>query len=294
MAKQPRSKVVFITGCSSGFGYHTARELALKGHRVYASMRDTESRNKAKKEELEAFAEEKKRFVKVLDCDIMSTASVEAAIKAVTGAEGRIDVLVNNAGYGVYGPLEYYDDEKARHAFDTNVFGYIRAIRAVMPHMRKQRSGHIINVSSVLGRLGLPVMGYYNATKFAVEGLSESLLGEAYLFNINVSVVEPHMFATNFAGSSMKKMSEPADTGEYQQAYKALLEKQGNLINPKSGPQEVGKKIAWLVGKSKPPFRVPVGKHARRDMFFARFMNPLALQKIAAKLYGLGDAFKKM
>ncbi|HME50945.1 MAG TPA: SDR family oxidoreductase [Candidatus Lokiarchaeia archaeon] len=294
MAKKQDPKVIFITGCSSGFGYLATKELARCGHKVYASMRDISSRNEAKKTELESFAADNKLFLKVLECNVTDTGSVEAAIKTVIDDENRIDVLVNNAGYGIYGPLEFYDDERARDAFETNVYGYIRTIRAVMPQMRKQRSGLIINVSSVLGRVGLPIMGFYNATKFAVEGLSESLLGECYLFNINVSVVEPYMFATNFAGPSAKMMAEPDSTSEYKGAFHALLEKQGNLINPKSGPDEVVRKIAWLVGKKNPPFRVPVGKHARRDMLFASFMNPLTLQKIAAKLYGLGDAFKKM
>jgi NAD(P)-dependent dehydrogenase (short-subunit alcohol dehydrogenase family) len=294
MATKQNPKVVFITGCSSGFGYHAAKELARRGYKVYASMRDITARNESKKTELETFAGDAKLFLSVLECDVSDTGSVEAAIKTVIDNENRIDVLVNNAGYGIYGPLEFYDDERARASFETNVYGYIRAIRAVLPQMRKQRSGLIINVSSVLGKLGLPIMGFYNATKFAVEGLSESLLGECYLFNIKVSVVEPHMFATNFAGSSAKMMAEPDDTGEYKTAFHALLDKQGNLINPKSGPDEVARKIAWVIGKKNPPFRVPVGKNARRDIFFARFMSPLALQKIAAKLYGLGDAFKKM
>ena len=294
MAKQPSSKVVFITGTSSGFGYHSVKQLARDGHKVYAGMRDTGTRNKAKKDELENFAKEGSLHVKVVDCDVMDTASVDAAVKAVVDAEGRIDVLVNNAGYGVYGPLESYDDAKAKHAFDTNVYGYIRAIRAVMPHMRKQRSGLIINISSVLGRLGLPIMCFYNATKFAVEGLSEALLGEGYIFGIKVSIVEPHMFNTNFAGTSAKFMAEPGETGEYEKAFRLLLEKQGNLVNPKSGPEEVARKIAWVVKQKNPPFRVPVGKNARRDIFFAKVLDPLMLQKIAAKMYGLGEAFKKI
>ncbi len=294
MAKQPAPKVIFITGTSSGFGYHTAKQLARDRHKVYASMRDTGTRNKVKKDELENFGKEGNLHVKVLECDVMDTASVDAAVKAVVDAEGRIDVLVNNAGYGIYGPLEAYDDAKARDAFDTNVYGYVRAIRAAMPHMRKQRSGLIINVSSVLGQLGLPVMGFYNATKFAVEGLSEALLGEGYLFGIKVSVVEPHLFNTNFAGPSAKMMAEPGETGEYEKAFRLLLEKQGNLINPKSGPEEVARKISWVVKQKNPPFRVPVGKNARRDMFFAKLLDPLMLQKIAAKMYGLGEAFKKI
>lgn len=228
----------------------------------------------------------------VVECNVNETPSVEAAVKAVIDNAGHVDVLVNNAGYGIYGPVECFDEQATWDAINTNLLGYIRAIRAVMPSMRERRSGHVINVSSVLGKLGLPIMGYYNATKFAIEGLSEALLGEGYLFNIKVSVVNPHMFATNFAGTSMKVICEPKDSGEYENAFTTFLEKQSNLINPKSGPEEVARKIAWLVGKKNPPFRVPVGKNARRDMFFARWMPPLRLQKIAAKLYGMGDVFK--
>lgn len=230
--------------------------------------------------------------MRVIECDVTDDASVTTAVKTIIDEKGHVDVLVNNAGYGIYGPLECFDEPVIKDAFDTNVLGCIRTIRAILPGMRERRSGHVINVSSVLGKLGLPVMGFYNATKFALEGLSEALLGEGYLSNIKVSVVNPHMFATDFAGRSMKLVCDPASSGEYEKAFSTFLAKQSNLINPKSGPIEVARKIAWLVERKNPPFRVPVGKNARRDMFFARWMPPLRLQRIAAMLYGMGDVFK--
>ena len=287
-------KRIFITGCSSGFGYLIARELAIKGHRVYASMRDIGDKNKTKKDELENFGKEKNYSLNVIECDVLDDTSVNAAIKKIVNEVDGVDVLINNAGYGIYGPIEYGDEEKIKHSIDTNVFGYIRTIKAILPLMRENRKGHIINISSVLGVLGLPMMGFYNACKFAIEGLSQALLGECYLFGIDVSIVNPHMFSTDFAGRSAKYARKPSETGEYEDAFSTLLEKQSNLINPKSGPEEVAKKVAWLVNKKNPPFRVPVGKNARRDMFFARWLNPLLLQKIAAKLYGMSNVFKKL
>ncbi len=294
MGTTKHPKVILITGCSSGFGYETAKELCVKGHHVHASMRDAAGRNKGKKEELVAFGNEHGNPVTIHECDVTSEASVNNAVKEIMDAEQHIDVLVNNAGYGIYGPIEHGEMDRIEAAIDTNVYGYIRTIKAVLPHMRSCRSGHVINVSSVLGRLGLPILGYYNAAKFAVEGLSEALLGECYLFDIHVSVVNPHMFATDFAGRSAHYAVDIEKSGEYENAFRALVDRQGNLVNPKSGPWEVARKIAWLVGKTNPPYRVPVGKNARRDMFFAKLLPPLSLQKIAAGMYGMGDVFKKV
>ncbi|MFX0098818.1 MAG: SDR family oxidoreductase [Candidatus Hodarchaeota archaeon] len=290
MGKTKEKKVVFITGTSSGFGYLTAKTLADKGHKVYASMRDTGSRNKVKKEELEKYVDN----LKVVDCDVLSTDSVNKAIQSVIDAEDRIDVLINNAGYGLSGPVELTSDEVVHHLFDTNVYGTIRTIKAVLPKMREQRDGLIINFSSVVGQVSIPIEGVYCASKAAVEGLSEALLGEGYLFNIKVVVLQPHAFGTDFMGRSMKRAVEPETSGEYKKPFQTFVDKLKNMVNPKSSPQEVADKIAWIIEQKKPPFRVPVGKNARRDLFFSKLLAPLTLQKIAAKMYGLGDIFKKI
>ncbi|MBD3185514.1 SDR family NAD(P)-dependent oxidoreductase [Candidatus Bathyarchaeota archaeon] len=287
-------KVVFITGTSSGFGFLTAKQLARDGHVVYATMRDIQSRNKDAKDELEAFGGDVEGNIHVLEVDVLKDDQVRAAVQAMIAAEGRIDVLVNNAGYGLIGPVESASDEAILHQFDTNVFGYIRTIRAVLPHMRDQRSGHIINVSSVAGRLGIPMEGLYCATKFAVEGLSESLVGECYLFDIKVTVIEPHTFKTDFLKGSLKPVSDPGRTGEYEGVFKYFLDNMENFASDKSDPQQVADKISSVIGKRKPPFRAPVGPHARRDSFFAKLLSPLRLQKIASKMYGMKELFEKI
>ena len=295
MGKSNEKKIIFITGTSSGFGYLTAKTLAEKEHKVYASMRNIDSRNKEKREELEAFGKENGLFLKVLECDVLSTDSVNEAIKAVIDAEDRIDVLVNNAGYGLSGPIEFTSDETLHHMFDTNVYGTVRTIKAVLPKMREQRDGLIINLSSVVGQISIPMEGLYCASKAAVEGLSEALLGEGYLFNIKVVVVQPHAFGTDFMGRSMKTAVEPAESDEYEKPFQVFMDKMENMVNPKSSPQEVADKIAMIIKKNgKVSFRQPVRKNARRDLFFSKLLDPLTLQKMAAKMYGLGDIFKKI
>ncbi|MHA1681700.1 MAG: SDR family oxidoreductase [Promethearchaeota archaeon] len=296
MSSKKDKKVVFITGCSSGFGYLAARRLARDGHVVYATMRDVSTRNKGVKEDLEQFASESDPSleIKVVECDVLDVSSVNAAVQAMVDSEGRVDVLVNNAGYGLIGPVECAPEDKIRHQFDTNVFGVIRTIKAVLPHMRARRSGLIINVSSVGGRLGIPLEGIYCATKFAVEGLSEALLGECYLFGINVTLLEPHAFGTGFMGRSLKLVAEPSETGEYSGPFGYFTENITKFVHKKSDPREVADKISWIVKQKNPPFRVPVGPNARRDSTFAKIIKPLTLQKMAARMYGMKDLFKKV
>lgn len=281
-------KVIFITGCSSGFGYLTAKTLAKKGYKVYASMRNVETRNKGKKEELESFSANEGKFLKVVECDVLSVNSVNAAIKTVVDAEGRIDVLVNNAGYALYGPIELAEEKDVKKMFDTNVYGYVRTIRAVLPHMRAQRSGQIINVSSIMGEVGLPYCGYYNATKFAVVSLSEALLGECYLFDINVSIIEPVGFGTDFLGRSMKLTSDPDEDTEYKRTYGYFI-KNIDKFGGKSNPQQVADKIAWMVKKGKTPFRVPVGRFARAGTFLDKWLHPRSTQKLVSSIYGFKE-----
>ncbi|MHA1370180.1 MAG: SDR family oxidoreductase [Promethearchaeota archaeon] len=289
-----KKKVIMITGCSSGFGKLTAKTLASRGHRVYATMRDIETRNRSSRSELESIASEQGYDLQVLECDVTSSNSVNDAIKTIIETDKRIDVLVNNAGYGLFGPVEYGDQDKIKTLFETNFFGYVRTINAVLPYMRKARDGLIINVSSVMGKIGLPFEGYYCASKFAVEGLSESLVGECYLFGIKVVVVEPHAYSTNFSKRSLKFLADPEVCGEYGAAFRTFIENIDKAINPKGSPQEVADKIAWVVSKKNPPFHVPVGKNARRDIFFGKILSPLTLQKIAARMYGMSGIFKRI
>jgi NAD(P)-dependent dehydrogenase (short-subunit alcohol dehydrogenase family) len=183
--------VVVITGCSSGFGMLAALEFARRGDRVYATMRNT-----AKAGRLRTGAEAAGVSVEVLQLDVDDGRSVGAAIEEVIRREGRIDVLVNNAGISIHGPVEDFDDDEVLAIFETNVFGVIRVTRAVLPHMRSQGSGTIITVGSAAGKMSTPFSGVYSASKHAVEALSDALYYELHPFGIRVVLIEPGDFET--------------------------------------------------------------------------------------------------
>jgi NAD(P)-dependent dehydrogenase (short-subunit alcohol dehydrogenase family) len=183
--------VVVITGCSSGFGMLTALEFARCGDTVFATMRNT-----ARAGRLRTGAEAAGLSVEVLQLDVNDSRSVDAAIDEVIGRAGRIDVLVNNAGFSISGPVEEFDDDEVLAVFETNVFGVIRVTRAVLPHMRSQGSGAIINVGSIAGKVTAPFGGIYAGSKHAVEALSDALHYELHPFGIRVVLIEPGAFET--------------------------------------------------------------------------------------------------
>ncbi|NMC06487.1 MAG: SDR family oxidoreductase, partial [Candidatus Lokiarchaeota archaeon] len=244
MAPRKDRRVVFITGSSSGFGFLTAKLLKSNGYTVYASMRDANGRNKDKKQELEAAPGP--GILSVPDCDVLDDASLTRVVNNIVEQEGHIDVLINNAGYALYGPIELAKDEDISKVFETNVLGYMRAIRAVMPHMRKQRSGLILNVASMFSVFGMAMCGYYTATKYAVRGLSQALLGEAYLFGIKVSVIAPMGFSTDFLHRSMQLTVPVEASGEYQSSFKSLMDNIDNFGKMSGDPAKVASKIAWI------------------------------------------------
>nr|MDO8115256.1 SDR family oxidoreductase [Candidatus Sigynarchaeota archaeon] len=294
MTPRKDRKIVLITGCSSGFGFLTAKLLASKGYKVYATMRDVDGRNKQKREELEASVADKSTL-KVLDCNVLDEASIKAAVTKIIEIESCIDVLINNAGYALYGPIEFGKDDDIRKEFETDVLGYLRMIKAVLPHMRKQRSGLVINVGSMMSYFGVPQCGYYSAAKFAVRGLSEALLGEGYLFNIKVSVITPIGFSTDFLHRSLQVVTEPEKSGEYKVPFKDIIDHIDNFGTKSGDPASVAKKIAWILGKKNPPFLVPVGKFARAGSFLIKMLpNPMTFQRITAKLYDFKEQFKKV
>lgn len=182
-------RVWFITGASTGLGKVLTETLAAQGHPVVATARKPEQITPADN-------------VLALELDVTKPQTISAAVSAAFAKFGRIDVLVNNAGYGLVGAIEEPTDEEIHKEFDTNVFGLLRVTRAVLPHMRAQKSGHILNLSSIGGLIASPGIGYYNATKFAVEGLSEALQAELKPLGIHVIVVEPGPFRTDFLGRS--------------------------------------------------------------------------------------------
>lgn len=190
-------KVAVITGCSSGIGFETSLLLARNGFYTYATMRNPEE----SKKEILAVAKREKLFLQVIPLDVTDARSVKDAIKKIIKEQKRIDILVNNAGYLLLGSLEELSITEVAEQFETNFFGVIRVTQAVLPIMRKQRQGTIVNISSIAGRMGFPVSSAYVSSKFALEGLSESISYELEQFGIKVILIEPGITKTNFGNN---------------------------------------------------------------------------------------------
>lgn len=250
--------VVLITGCSSGFGMLAAVEFARRGDVVYASMRDT-----LKSGSLLDAAKEAGTSLRVVPLDVTDAASVSAAVADVAAREGRIDVLVNNAGLGMHGPVEEAEEDEVERLFETNVFGLLRMTRAVAPHMRAQGSGAIVNVSSVAGKVSSPFGGLYAATKHAVEALSDALYYELHPFGVRVAVVEPGGFETRFGDNRVMQRRHDA-ASPYAELDRRFEESQSRL--PGSGGPRDSRTVARVIVEAatlaQPKRRYLVGQDA--------------------------------
>ena len=201
------SKVILITGASSGIGFDTAQALAKQGHRVYAAAR-----------RLELMEPLKALGVQVLRLDVTDESSMQQCVDAVIQAEGRIDVLVNNAGYGYFGTIETVSMEEARRQLEVNVFGLARLTQMVLPQMRKQGSGRIINTSSIAGKMVIYMGGWYNVTKYAVEAFSDALRMEVKPFGIDVVKIEPGAIKTDWGVIAARHLKESSAGTAYEEA----------------------------------------------------------------------------
>ena len=248
---------VLITGCSSGFGLETALEFARRGHNVVATLRDL-----SKREPLDRRADAEDLRLEVLSLDVTKPSSVARAVRAVLH-DAPIDILVNNAGFQIWTSLEEATDEDATRQFDTNVVGMLRVTRAVLPAMRAQKSGVIVNVSSVVGMTGSPFEGLYSASKHAVEALSETLEFEVRPFGVRVVVVEPGGYPTAFAdnarfGSRFDPTSSPYADG-YRSWTGTLARMEGHT---RADPGDVARTIVDAATATNPPLYWPVGTEA--------------------------------
>ena len=255
-------KAIFITGCSSGFGRLSAEYFARLGAKVFATMRNLP---RPEGDELVALAEEEGLDLHVLELDVLDEAMVNAAVtRAEEIAGGAMDVLVNNAGIGITGPVEVQDMESTMLAFDTNVFGYHRVARAVLPAMRAARKGHIFAISSQLGRVMVPFAGHYSATKFAVEAMYEQLAYELVPHNIEVTVIEPGGYPTkvwvnrNRYSAELKDRADAQHTDGYPQmvARMGMEDGSGRSADPMDIPHAMARVLAMPPGTR--PVRVPV------------------------------------
>jgi NAD(P)-dependent dehydrogenase (short-subunit alcohol dehydrogenase family) len=207
-------QVVLVTGSSTGFGRLFADTLARKGHTVFATMRDPGGRNAKNASEIRALAEKDSLPLYVLELDVTDDASVERAVNAAVAKAGRIDIAINNAGYYVSGLVEAVTTEQGRRLMDTNFFGAVRVNRAVLPHMRSQRSGLLMHISSIAGRIIAPSMGLYCASKFALEALAEAYRYELAAQGIESVIVEPGQYETPVFGNTVMAADE-ARTNTY-------------------------------------------------------------------------------
>lgn len=254
-----RSQVVLITGCSSGFGWLTAQLLAERGHMVYAGVRDLEADLVKELKQLGGAQ------IELVVLDVTKQKEVDAAVQTVLRKSGRLDVLINNAGFGFLGPVEDFTVEEAKEQFEVNVFGVLRMIKAVMPQLRQQRSGTIINLSSVLGKVPFPLYGVYSATKHAVEALTEALYFEAKPFGVQVALVEPGTFMTSFT-KNKKVTAQTADSvyAPLLEAFRSTIQRgkehaKHGALAPLFDPLRVARLLVRLVESERPPLRSSIG-----------------------------------
>ena len=251
------AKVWFITGASTGFGRLLAEEALKAGDRVIATAR--------RPEQIAELAQKYPDTARAFALDVTKPEQIEAVAKDAIAAFGVIDVLVNNAGYGIAGGIEEATEEEFLPVFETNVFGLMRVTRAFLPQFRKQRSGHIINLSSMAGIGGMAGWGYYNATKFAVEGFSEALAGEMAAIGVKVTIVEPGPFRTDFLGRS--GVIAKREIAEYKPALDSVRAYfHGNAGKQRGDPLKAVKAIMDVADSDNPPLHLLLGAAAWNRM----------------------------
>jgi NAD(P)-dependent dehydrogenase (short-subunit alcohol dehydrogenase family) len=271
-------RVVLITGGSSGIGKATASILAKKGWRVYASAR-----------RLEAMQDLMDVGVIPMTLDLTDEHQCRACVEEILRNEEHIDALVNNAGYGSYGALEDVPDEEARRQFDVNVFGLMGLTRLVLPHMRKQRHGRIINVSSIGGRMTTPMGGWYHATKFALEALSDSLRTEVKPFGIDVVVIQPGMVSTEWSGIARGNLLAASGNGPYSELARSVatgMETAGRFARgpiAAASPDAIAQVIEHALQTGRPKTRYSAPGHAKLFLFFRWLLPDSAFDRMIMK-----------
>ena len=263
-------EVALVTGASSGIGYATAKALQKAGYRVFGSSRRA--------------AAEGPNGVTMLTCDVTNDTSVAKLVDDVLAAAGRIDLLVNNAGIGLVGGAEESSTAQAQALFDINVFGVLRVTNAVLPTMRRQGNGRIINLSSVLGFIPAPYSALYSSTKHAVEGYSESLDHELRPFGVRVALVEPAYTRTAFGESAVRP---DQSLGIYDAARTSISATMQKALEAGDAPDVVARTVLKAATDSVPRRRYAAGKLARKVSFLRRFVPASAFDKSLRKLNGL-------
>lgn len=257
-SKAGRTEVFLVTGASSGIGRATARILAARGAVVYGTTRQDPDTV-----ELERSRERPRPTnVHLLRMDVDDPRSVDDGVQQILSEQGRIDGVVNCAGFGIAGAVEDTSDQEARAIFETNLLGILRVCRAVLPAMRRQRHGTIVNLSSIAGRIAVPFQGLYSATKFAVEGLTEAIALEVRPFGIRVVLVEPGDFHTAF--TDRRRRTDASARGPYYDRFAEALGVSETDERSGSGPEPIARLIGRILSSSRPRARYVIGPPAQR------------------------------
>ncbi|GAA4736085.1 oxidoreductase [Phytohabitans rumicis] len=263
-------KVAIVTGASSGIGEATARKLRTQGFTVYAAARRVDR--------MAPLAEVGIRPVRV---DVTDDASMVGFVEQVVAESGRVDVLVNNAGYGSYGAVEDVPLDEARRQFEVNVFGLARLTQLVLPHMRRQGSGRIVNISSIGGKIYEPLGGWYHATKFAVEGLSDSMRMELAPLGIHVVVIQPGAIATEWSGIAGQHLLATSGQGAYaDQAERAAAFFMADPTGQASPPSVIANAVAKAATARRPRTRYAVGRGAKPILAARRVLPDRAFDRL--------------
>ncbi|GAA4281877.1 SDR family oxidoreductase [Gaetbulibacter aestuarii] len=265
-------KVVLITGGSSGIGKSIGEFLKSKDFKVYGTSRSPENY--------------KDSLFPILPLDVTDTMSIEKAVKRVISIEDRLDVLINNAGVGITGPIEETPEEEIKKHFETNFFGPINVIKAVLPQMRKQNSGLIINVTSIAGYMGLPFRGFYSASKGALELITEAFRMEIKAFNIHLTNVAPGDFATNIA--SGRYHAPVLEDSPYKTSYKNTLDLMNSHVDSGSDPKEMALAVYKIIQSKNPKGHYKVGDFLQKfSIVLKRILPDKVYEKMLMKHYKL-------
>lgn len=269
------SKVVLITGATSGMGELTAELLSQNGYTVYAGSRDEN-------------AKPSDGPLKSIYLDVTKTESIKNAVDTIIRDEGKIDVLVNNAGYGLLATVEDGTDEEMFNQFDVNVFGLLRATREVLPYMREAKNGVIINISSFLGKMGLPLLTHYNASKYAVEGIVDSLRFETLPYNIRVHSIQSGLFGTNFVKKGLVANAKTTDENSpYKDLVAHFVPIVAKAINEGPNPQPIAEAVKTIIEDENSDIFVPVGGEAETFVPLRRELSDKEFEKKIKDTFGI-------
>ena len=284
-------RTVLITGCSSGIGFLTALQFARNGYHVFATMRDIQS---VGAKALLAAKEKEDLSLELIKMDITDENSVDTALEIIGKSFSHVDILINNAGFGYVGPVEAYSLEEVKEQFETNVFGTLRLTKKILPLMKDKKSGLIINISSIHGFLSFPLWGIYAASKHAIEAFTEALRYEVAPIGIQVVLVEPGAFSTNFTGN--RKFPKSLETSEYRDFTLSFFKKfdevgvqvkKNNLLSSFIDPQRVALVIYSIADRAHLKFSYRVGLDAHIYYFAKKILPNFVWDSLVKNFYRL-------